>query len=312
MHDPILPAQPFLATLGEPFSTAAERERFAELVRGWFQRRGRGVTIEPGPVAVDDEGTEHGLRNLAQVCAQAAAFEWPGLIAAHLAKNEPAHLAAVTAPLLEGDYDEVAERLAVRIYPADGLAQELQEATVCRTDLPGTISMLVLDGRETVSSVPRPVAEEWAVPDDDLFAQALSNLARRPGHWRSYVLRHTPTPLDCFSGDFYAASRILCAGGLRRVGAHGNLVAVPNRAFLLSYPLDALQSLAPIEALARMAHDRFQQGPGSISPHLWWRTPEGILHLQQTSLDGDRIRLAPSSGFLALHERLRGAPGAGG
>lgn len=301
---------PFSAELPlSPFADPNDHRHFQSLVRDYFVRRGQRLKFRDDLSATDEHGMSHGFYNLAQVCQQAPRGRWPGLVRDHLDRSDVRLIQGVAESMAASRFAEVRDNLLLRIYPEDYLAQCPSNAIVHRTDLPGTVTVLVLDAPSSAMALPTPIAEHWGVPKQELFARALANVAERPYPWKRLTLPPPCDPFDYATGDLYVTSLALCPGRLAKRGQHGNLLGLPHRGILLSYPIDRLPSLAPLEALLVMTHGMFRDGPGSITPHLYWHTPDGRFLRIQGSQEGDRVRVAPCPEFLALWERLRPASG---
>lgn len=288
-----------------PFADLEDHRHFQSLVRDHFGRRGQRLKFRDDLSATDEHGLIHGFYNLAQVCQKAPRGRWPGLVRDHLDRSDPRLIRGLADSMVASRFAEVRDHLVLRIYPEEYLAQCPSGAIVHRIDLPGTTTVLVLDVPSSAIAVPTPIAERWGIPTEELFARALANLAQRRYPWKRLTLPPPSDPFDYASGDLYVTSLALCPGRLARRGRHGNLLGLPHRSVLLSYPIDRLPSLAPLEALFLMTHGMFRDGPGSITPNLYWQTPDGRYLRIQGALVGEQVRVAPCPEFLALWERLR-------
>ncbi|MGB3967963.1 MAG: hypothetical protein WBO45_14610 [Planctomycetota bacterium] len=280
-------------------------------MRDYLGRDGRQVTIEHGVATVEGEPARHGLTNIAQVCHQSPPEDWPRLVARHLGLSDIPKLTAAVEGIAGSDFEQVAGQLAIRIHPEEFLTPAQRPHIVHRTDLDGTLTVLVLDIGPTTLAVPVPIADGWAVPAATMFDRALQNVSKARVQWMSLPLPPDgSTSIDALVGDpFYTASHILRTDAhLPRTGRFGNLFGVPNRSSLISHPLDGLPVWPAVEAMLGMTTGMFHDGPGSITPHLFWRTPSGRFLRQQGCKDQGRIRLAPSPEFLELLERLQQAP----
>src|SRR5690606_17545092 len=82
--------------------------------------------------------------------------------------------------------------------------------------------------------------------------------------------------------------------------ANGNAVfAVPHRHALLYAPMTDMGVVESINRLIVTGVSMFQQGPGSISPGLyWWRS--GSISLLPAQLDGGNVQFAPPDEFVAV------------
>ncbi len=75
----------------------------------------------------------------------------------------------------------------------------------------------------------------------------------------------------------------------------------------VSYPIDEALDALTIESLLAITTGKYDDGPSSITPHLYWRTPAGNYHLQRARHTPDRTRFSPSPEFLELMVRLQKA-----
>ena len=152
----------------------------------------------------------------------------------------------------------------------------------------------------------------WGLPArDELFARALDNLAQgSSSRWEDVDIPAPGAfPLQVLYGDCYATSHLLrLTARPPRLGAHGNLIGLPTRDMLFSWPIDSLPRPAILEALVAIAHGKFGDGPNSITSNLYWRRPDGLLEAQHGSIREHRARLAPSAGLADLLRRLQRPP----
>jgi hypothetical protein len=177
-----------------------------------------------------------------------------------------------------------------------------------REDLPGLPTVLVTERPRSILPVERAVADAWKRSQEEIFARALANLAEQ------HPVVSTPLDLDAETGlrawvieseHLFAASHVLRLDAWPEVlGAHGTLVAVPARHALIAYPIDSAAVIAVIPILAQVANSFFQEGPGSITPDLFWRTRDGRFERLVVAISSSTIGLTPSEGFRALMNAL--------
>ncbi|MBK8097210.1 MAG: hypothetical protein IPK26_08885 [Planctomycetes bacterium] len=298
-----------------PFVDRRTRRHFHDLVRSVLGRDGRRVVIEDGVAVVDGQPGQHGLANLARLCHEAPREQWPQLVAEHLGLSDVEAITRRTGNLLDQPFAVIRRHLGVRLYQEQHLSSAMAGQFVERVDLPGTSTVVVVDIGPSMLLLPTLVAQTWPVPTAELFVAGIANLTHLTKLHRSSLLLGTKpaVALDVLSGDNFASSHVLAPEQvLPRLGAHGNLLAVPTRDVLLSLPLDDGLSLWAVEAMLVMARGRFDDGVGPISPHLFWRRPDGGFERQQGNHEpgAGRVQLAPSPAFAELLARLR--PAAGG
>lgn len=292
------------------FTDPRQEARFLDLVRNRLGRKGDTVTIDRDVARVEGSEIVHGLTNIAQICRQAPEATWPRLIDEHFAKSESVRITEGTAILTSGNFEQSADRLVVRIHAPNFVSGVPISHFVHRVDLQETCTVLALDIGTSVMPVPGIVAESWGLPHAVLFERALDNLVRTSkARWSTMSI---PPPhqftFDLLHGDFHAPTHLLRRDpGLPRTGKHGNLVGLPACGVAVSYPIDEALDALTLESLLAITTGKYDDGPSSITPHLYWRTPAGNFHLQRAKRTTDRTRFSPSPEFLELMVRLQKA-----
>lgn len=293
-----------------PYLTPAQQLRFEELVRAHFAQRGTTVTWGHGKVRIGEQ--DCGLDNVAQLCRQMPENEWALVIAEHFDRLANAARETDELNAHEHDFEWMATKLRVRLYPADmQLAEDVPtgEWGTWREDLEGTRSMLVVDLPSTVVSVRSELPKRWGRRRDELFARAMQNVAAEcPVEVESVEIdRQQGVRATVLSADhvFVASHALRLDAWPQVIGAHGTLFCVPNRHILLAVPVtNAAGALAAVQHLLALAMRMFADGPGSTSPHVYWRTPTGSFAVARGNLDGKNLHVLPSDAFVELLERL--------
>ncbi len=295
------------------FADPLHEDLFHRLVREHLGRDGKQVDIHDGCARVQGSEVTHGLNNLAQMCHLAAPSQWPEIVRRHLDKSNDRALDAMRTAMHD-DYEANADKLVVRLRSKHFLVDAAQYNLVHRIDLPHTCSLLAIDLGPSVMPVPAPVAATWGKPIPELFDRAILNLKHCcKARWSQLAIPPGRVWFDLLHGDFHAPSHVLRQDVfLPRVGAHGNLIGLPAAGVLMSYAIDAMPAVATLEAMLAISTGKFQDGPGSITPHLYWRTQKGAFHVQQGANRDGRMQFAPSPEFVALLARLRRAKGRSG
>lgn len=280
-----------------PFKNAGEHGRFVGALN---------LAIEKGrlPLQESDEAgvlvstinPEHrfGLLNLAQQCALLDRRQWGEVIDKHLAGVLAA--SAVSEELLDMSFEEARLNLKIRLYPVD---LPLVEESVAYPSPEGIVTLLALDLPGKVITVRRDMAERWLITDEELYAIALGNvwdegrLTFEPHHVETATLRIA-------SGDsFFTASHALM---LDRYTLDepplGILVSIPTR-HIVAYHEIAEEGLSyAVQAMTQSGAGLFSEGPGSISPHLYWLHQGNWRSLSRT--DDDRIFFEPPAEFIEV------------
>jgi hypothetical protein len=256
---------------------------FNAILRRRMIRAGLTGHVEhPGVLSVDG-GERLSLVILAQACHAVPMRRWSSLIDAHLVHLRPAGTGE------EIDAGSARSRLKVRLVPED-LAPGIAEPYAV-----GMLAGLVLDLPHTVVGVSDAQLHGWGIEVGDAWEQAWVNVAEEAPPEEIERIHVDGRDIVSIYGDsFFTASKVAFLPELiGPVGPAGALVTVPRRHTILAYPLGAVPAgpvLTPLVLNTRRLH---VEGPGSVSPHLyWWR--DGELTWVPVSVDDDaHIELFP-------------------
>jgi hypothetical protein len=281
-----------------------------DLVRAAFEQRGIAVNVDPQEGRVSQLGDDPamnfmGLGNLAQVCHQSPLHEWPGIVAQHFDRM----MRAVD------DQDELQDQLAadfaaarallkVRLYPSSVAAHGI---FTYREAMEDVIAALVLDLPETVVSVHEDQIKAWGLPVDALFEIGLENVRTGdPVVSQSYDLPAGGSIQLLGSNSFFTASHaLLLDQHVQPPPEDGVLVAVPHRHMVIYHPIVDHTVLAALKAMLPMACGIFQEGPGSVTPHVYWWRDGQFTHLP-AEVGPASIDFQPPAEFVAMLERVAG------
>jgi len=291
-------------------------EAFLRAVGAHFRARGRTARVEgdEGYVAVSDDpdlprDMELGLSNLAQLCNQVPPNEWAARIDGHFEAMRRASRDGADAERYFEDFAAARDLLAVRIGPAEGLAP-MRGMLVAREDLPGTVSYLVLDFPHTVQNVPPDKARQWGRETAELFDVGLANVRRMPAPEVSRLEDEDGSELVALTGDhfFVATHALFLHEHPQCLGPHGTLVIVPHRHAVLCCPVHDLRVVTAVQRLAILADRMERDGPGSISPRLYFRYPDGRFIVLPYVLGDKRFNFIPPDAFVDVLNQLPQPP----
>lgn len=235
------------------------------------------------------------LHDVRATCRLAPRRQWEGLV---LATLQGLALSA-EADVDLGRYEAVGPLLRSRV---------LTEAAVLLDDVvavplsDGLVEVLVADVRGAVTPLPPQVVLGWQPTVADLFDRARQQTAA--------VLAPTVRGLDLDgvhlvaveSTSAFAATAVRRLGGYLEIPASGALVALPTRHLLLAAPLRSrADTLAAAQLLLVNAERLEREGPGGLSPDLWWWRPEALVRLP-----GSPSGLRPPIEFLDVLDALPG------
>jgi hypothetical protein len=265
-----------------------------------------------------------GLQNIAQVCHQAERKDWSQLIGAHF----DTILATHTSPSGDNDdhqndalrvnmrdFKKLQTCLRARLYPAD-IVKHASEV-VARPGPPGTLEVLVLDLPTTVRTVARQEAAGWPFSENELLNIGRKNLRATGLLKANAVTLDNGATLHYFSGDnFYAASHAVLfdeylAQHNPSESSYGALVGLPKRDILLVHFIRNIGLLEAIGSLLHAIIGMHRDGPGSITPNLYWYRAGAFVLLPYELEDraagdgsGGTLNFAPPADFVALMNTL--------
>ncbi|MCW2608398.1 MAG: hypothetical protein JWO60_3091 [Frankiales bacterium] len=176
------------------------------------------------------------------------------------------------------------------------LADDVVVAPLCD----GLVEVLQVDAQGALAPVPPGVAAGWGVPVPDLL---------RRGREQALALEEPSTEevdlgvagvLAVQTASPFAGSQVHRLAALLDVPASGALVALPTRHLLLAAPLHGRAlALETAQALLVNAERLWQQGPGPLSPDLFWWRDSGLVHLP-----GTPTSLSPPLAFVRVLDAL--------
>ncbi len=282
---------------------------FLGLIESYFANRHISVAIddEEGLVKPDRSNfpfsSTFGLQNIAQICQQADRDEWRDLITAHFDSIFEVNDEDNALRVQMDDFTKVKGQLRSRLYPVD----IVNHATdiLQRSGPEGTLEVLALDLPTTVRTVSRTEANGWRLDPDDLFEIGRQNL-RTSGKLRPNTIQLEPgTALTVYTGDpFYAASHALIIDDyVPEDNRHGVLVGVPKRDILIVHPILNIGAMEAAGAMLQVIVGMHRDGPGSISPNLYWYH-EGEYTVLPYELEDQSLRFLPPDEFAELLDEL--------
>ena len=244
-----------------------------------------GAVAQPDHVRTPN-GAQYGLGNLARQVALADRSEWPAVVEEHARM-----LRAAQARPQQETLADVVDLLVARVMLEADLP-ELDPAAGPSLGA-GLCVRAAIDYPESVSTLFGARYGGWAV----LGEPAMAGLRRLPAPDHE-LLEHDIHVL--VAQDFFGASRLLLHDEvLDAVGAgprpFGTLLALPDRSALLVHVLRDATVVHALHLMARIARGR-QDTPGPLSPHVYYRSPEGALQ-QITRYEGDGIQVHVDGAF---------------
>ncbi|ANP51551.1 hypothetical protein J2Z21_009072 [Streptomyces griseochromogenes] len=248
------------------------------------------------------DGHHHSLHDLAHMCRKVPEEQWPGLVAAHFARLRQASKGGESA-------EELLRDVHARLLPVESLTPELANALrYARVVADGLVFAYALDAPTSVRILTDDDVERAGI--EELGRAAYANLMRVPVQHDEVVVEEGAM-LHSLYGDspFVAGKALFLSEAARQAVGEplpdaGALVVVPTRHNLVYHPIadgsvvDALNSLA---AYALGAHE---DGPGALSPRVYWWHRGGLTSLTVIDHDTRTFSLRPPPLLLGLMKGL--------
>lgn len=273
------------------FFDARAYRAFLEAVGADLKRRGLMYEIDDGVVEIRRLGVaprKLGLLNLAQSCNLSDRAEWPGVVAAHFDL-----IVDADADAAFDDFASVRSLVKLRLYPPDYAEQGVD--LVASRPIPETIAAVVLDLPQTIRTVTADNLAAWGRSCEEILDLALSNVRDAEPPARQELPMEEGGTLTAYLGDdFYVATRALL---LPEAGRFGSLVAVPHRHALIVHEISDRHVIHALQRMAVIAFGMFQEGPGSITPNVYWRR-DGTFTLIPTKVTATSLTVTPPDAFV--------------
>ncbi|MGK5550279.1 hypothetical protein ACSNOI_01575 [Actinomadura kijaniata] len=223
------------------------------------------------------------VRNLRQLARRVPRDDWPALVSDHVTTI----VTAIEEPLDLSDFDLGQHLLRTRAYPVEadngGLAS--------RPFVPGLVEVVVVDTPTTVRTVTTEEMHGWPVSGDALFMLGRANVrADGPLTHDEHTLGGVRVSV-LHGMTSYTATHLAWLEEYLPIGPYGALVVAPTHGQIVAHVLRpggadprtryraAVAAAEELHAYALQAHE---DGPGSLSPHVyWWRGGDlTALHLR--------------------------------
>lgn len=283
------------------FFSKEQYASFQQVVEAELKSRDLQFEISDGVIQLHTPGEEPqqmGLQNVAQLCNQAPQEQWPGLIHSHFDNLFAARVQREQLLQQKSDFDAIKHLLKVRIFPED-MPQKVRENSVSYLLAPGILAMLSYDMPTSIETVAREDAAKWNMSDEQLLELGLENvIAQDQVKLETLDVPDGGPRLYAVVGEsFFTATHALrLERHIAGSAENGALVALPHRHAVLFHPIHNKGAIPAVQAMLTMAHGMYADGPGSISPNLyWWR--DGKLTLLPSHVEKNKLVFEPPEDF---------------
>lgn len=294
------------------FLSDEEWREFAIALTAELTRRHVDYRVDDGVLWArwgSEEDEALGLTNLAQLCRSAGIESFPIVIASHFDALIAGRGDRELAGQLGADLVAARPHLKMRLYARDTFTGGTDQF-VLRDVADDLTAVLCYDLPSNVVTVAADSIGKWGVSRDELYYQALAN-QRRTERAAIEDIDVGGAVVRAMTGEsfFIASNLLLLDDFVSSQTPFGTLAAVPNRHTLIWHAITDPSALRAIDAMVVMANDMCADGPGSISPNLfWWK--DGQLRTLPTRETAEHYEFAPPDEFVnqvlePLAERAR-------
>lgn len=272
-----------------------DRGAFLDVIVAELERRGLEFDrahLDCGVVYTRTAGT-FGLANVTRLCEAAPREAWPEIVSEHFRR--------CLARPVDLELELAAPRLRLRLVP-ERQVEAMGDKLVMRPLARGLALALAIDKPEHVVFVTPGDLDRWQRTADELFDLAdAQTRAEPPLDREDYPLDAGAAITSLTGASYYAATHVTFVDRYVPAGAHGHLVAVPDRHAVLVTAFDGAASVATLGPLVVLAHARFTEEPGAITDQLYWRRRDGALVKIACGVGADGAPwVAPPEDFTAI------------
>ncbi|MEV6398867.1 immunity 49 family protein [Streptomyces sp. NPDC051907] len=284
-----------------PMLTVPQAARLRSLTADYFSAR-RGVRLTVEGAAVEYDGHVNPLTNLAQRCRTVAEEYWPEMVEQHFARLETASQGGENA-------QEMLRHAYLRLVPDDFTPAPATDGfAYVRPVAEGLVAALALDAPSSVrilhdGDVARVGLEElWAAGRANLLAEPVEHDEVRGPQG---ALLHS-----VYGDSHFVSSKALALSDLarsvtgRELPEAGALVVMPTRHLLAFHPIVDGTVVDAVNDLGAYALGAYEDGPGALSPRLYWWHKESLVSLTSIDRETKVFSIVPPPELMELMKSL--------
>ncbi|GAA1937300.1 hypothetical protein GCM10009837_74420 [Streptomyces durmitorensis] len=279
------------------FDTSGAPDRDLPMLTAAQAARLRALTAPYAQV-----GHSYPLHNLAQKCRQAPEERWPEVVADHFSALQAGSQGGESAT-------ELLRGVHARLLPTDSLTPDIAGAMrYARVVAEGLVFAYALDLPTSVRMLTDPDVERAGI--EELGQAAYANLMRVPVEHEEVPIQGGALLHSVYGDSPFVASKALFLSEVARqvtgepLPDAGALVVVPTRHLLAYHPIVDGSVVDAVNGLAAYALGAHEDGPGELSPRVYWWHRGGLTSLTVIDHDTRSFSLQPPPELLALMKGL--------
>ncbi len=227
-------------------------------------------------IALEDAGDAPnvvGLATLAQICRARPRDAWAAAIRHQFDVAFETKLDRTPGELAK-DWLLARDAVKLRLH----LANSLPKVPLVTWEIAaGLVAVLTFDLPNSVVSVRLEDREKWDVSDEEIYAVALANVrgdGLLPGGTVDVGEGSSILVLEGHETFFGASHALFLDEYLGERGRYGAVISVPHRHVVLYHPIRDIRVVRALEAMFVTTASMYSEGPGAISPDLYWLPPD--------------------------------------
>ena len=245
-----------------------QSDTFIELVEIALDARSADFEYEDGRIRIHRPSAQTlDLSALAEQCKEQPQSKWGTLIGNHVG----ALLESPSTSALDAELRGQQPNVKLRLYAVEDLGRLPRLAF--RPLLPGIAAALTLDLADDIESIAPETIERFGATEDELFALAEKHVREHDKPEIVETIQVAGVDVTILEGDSrYTATNALWAEEHLQVdSALGLFVSAPTCHHVLAHAIGVGDPLEVANGMLTLTHGFFREGPGSLSPKLWWR-----------------------------------------
>jgi hypothetical protein len=286
-----------------PFTQVSDHKRFLDAVHRDLRDRGLSFEEIGGGGLRLANGNVLGLANLAQAWNLTPDADRAKVMRDHFDRLFR-HWDEAAEDKPKPSFDEVRGQLRMRLVPDDFAASAREVTFVHRPFAPGIVAAVAIDWPDRVEFVDPERLVDWGQTPEQVFDLALDNVLAN----EAVTVERTgdpKAPASFLLGDSYyvSAHAVRLDRFIVPATPHGAVFSVPNRHAVIVQPIRDVSILGSIRVMLVATADMYREGPGSVSPALyWWR--DGAISVLPGKAANGVIEFQPPDAFAELLNSL--------
>jgi len=241
-----------------------------------------------------------GLTNVAQVCKLDDPRSYDDTVKRHFDAFVSANAFDKEFKSFSHDFEQVKRYIAVRLYPDDYLPDSAKEVSMFKHFAGDILALLVFDLPDSVKSIRSDTEAKWGKSFEELFEIGLKNVKEK---YKAKISKEQFSDFEIWfiQGDHFFTPNIIFDFEQQQelAGPYGSLVGIPHRHAVIIYPIDGIRVVEALNALIPTVYGMNNEGPGSISNHIFWYK-DGRYEDLPYEIKDEKIQFYPPEGFIDL------------